>query len=259
MMFLKAVSAARRTYPVVTNGLKLYLDAYNTRSYPGTGSTWFDLSNSAYNFTNYGATWTTSGSLRYWELDGVNDRIEGTNTTTIFDVTSAGHTWSMWVNHTTTPSAADVIVNAEYGTTGKISYFLDNRNSTDTNGNGWIFGTYTDTGGQGRFARFNQTITTNVWRHVCGTFTYTTTTTGTFRIYINGTEQVSSAQTVTGGLTWTSFNNSTRPIIGALKELAGTYSRFNNIKVGEVLNYNRPLTATEVSNNYNSTKSNYGL
>ena len=85
MMFLKAVSAARRTYPVITNGLKLYLDAYNLRSYGGTGTTWHDLSNSGYNFTNDGGTWTVSGGRRYFELDGVNDRIYGTNMTTLFD------------------------------------------------------------------------------------------------------------------------------------------------------------------------------
>jgi len=47
-------------------------------------------------------------------------------------------------------------------------------------------------------------------------------------------------------------------VIGAL-DLNGTLQRFNNIRVGEVLQYNRPLTATEVSSNYNATKSNYGL
>ena len=259
MMFLKAVSAARRTYPVITNGLKLYLDAYNLRSYNGTGATWYDLSNSGYNFTNYGATWTTSGSLRYWELDGVNDRIEGTNTTTLFDITSTGYSWSLWVNHVSTPAAFDVIINAEYGTSGKIPYFIDNRNSTGTNGNGWLTGSYTDTGGQQQTIQYNQTITTNVWRHVCVTFTYSTTTTGTLTFYINGSQVATANKSVSGGLTWTSFNNARRPIIGAFAEPGGTYSRLNNIKVGEVLNYNRPLTATEVSNNYNSTKSNYGL
>ena len=259
MMFLKAVSAARRVYPVITNGLKLYLDAYNVKSYSGSGSTWTDLSNSGYNFTNYGATWTTSGSLRYWELDGVNDRIEGTNTTTLYDITSSGYTWSIWVNHVTTPAAFDMVINGELGTSGKIPYFIDNRNSTGTNGNGWLVGAYYDATGQARFVQYNQTITTNVWRHVCYTFTYSTTTTGNFTLYINGSQAATSNQTVTGGLTWTSFNNSQRPLIGAWKEPAGTYVRYNNIKVGEVLNYNRPLTSTEVSNNYNSTKSNYGL
>lgn len=258
MMFLKAVSAARRTYPVVTNGLKLYLDAYNLRSYGGTGTTWYDLSNSRYNFTNDGGTWTVSGGRRYFELDGVNDRIYGTNMTTIFDTNTVGWTWSMWVNHATAPQFIDVLINSEYFTIGRMSYYFDNRSTTNT-GNGWRVGSYTDTGFQDRGVTYNQTITTNVWRHACVTFTYTTSTTGTFRIYINGSQVASAAQTVSGGLTWASFNSSRRPIIGAFAEPGGTFSRFNNIRVGEVLNYNRDLSATEVSDNYNSTKSNYGL
>ena len=259
MMFMKAVAAGRRRYPVITNGLKLYLDAYNLDSYSGSGSVWYDLSNSGYNFTNYGATWTTSGSLRYFELDGVNDRIEGTNTTSLFDITSTGYSWSLWVNHSSAPAAFDVIVNAEYKTSGKIPYFIDNRNNSGTTGNGWLTGSYTDTGGQQQTIQYNQTITTGVWRHVCVTFTYSTTTTGTLTFYINGSQVQTGNKTVTGGLTWASFNNSRRPIIGAFAEPGGTYSRFNNIKVGEVLQYNRPLSATEVSDNYNATKSNYGL
>jgi hypothetical protein len=258
-MFLDAVASARRRYPVITNGLKLYLDAYNLDSYPESGTVWYDLSNSGYNFTNYGATWTTSGSLRYFELDGVNDRIEGTNTTTLFDITSTGYTWSLWVYHVTTPAAFDVIIESEYGNSGKITYFIDNRNSSSTNSNGWLFGSYIDIGGQQQTIQYNQTITTGVWRHVCGTFQYSTTTTGIERFYINGTQVVSGNKTVSGGLTWTSFNNSARPIIGARADPGGTYSRLNNIRVGEVLQYNRPLSATEVSNNYNATKSNYGL
>lgn len=258
-MFLKAVTAGRRRYPVITNGLKLYLDAYNLDSYSGSGSVWYDLSNSAYNFTIDGATWTVASGIRYFELDGVNDKIYGTNTGSLFDITSTGYTWSMWVYHVTTPSAFDVIINAEYGTSGKITYFIDNRNSTNSNGNGWLFGSYTDTGGQQQTVQYNQTITTGVWRHVCATFTYSSTTTGTLTLYINGSQVVTANKTVTGGLTWTSFNNARRPIIGAFAEPGGSYSRFNNIRVGEVLQYSRPLTATEVSNNYNSTKSNYGL
>lgn len=36
---------------IVTNGLVLALDAANPKSYPGTGTTWFDLSASKLNFT----------------------------------------------------------------------------------------------------------------------------------------------------------------------------------------------------------------
>ena len=258
MMFLKAVTAGRRRYPVITNGLKLYLDAYNLDSYSGSGSVWYDLSNSAYNFTIDGATWTVASGIRYFELDGVNDKIYGTNFTGLFDTTTSGWTWSMWVNHATAPQFLDVLVNSEFLTVGRMSYYFDNRSTTNT-GNGWRIGSYTDTGFQDKGVTFNQTITANVWRHACVTFTYTTSTTGTFTIYINGSQVASSAQTVSGGLTWASFNSSRRPIIGAFAEPGGTYGRFNNIRVGEVLQYSRTLTATEVSDNYNSTKSNYGL
>ena len=48
--------------PIVTNGLVLNLDASNATSYPGTGSTWFDISGNGKNYsipTN--ATWNSSG------------------------------------------------------------------------------------------------------------------------------------------------------------------------------------------------------
>lgn len=36
---------------IVNSGLILYLDAANTKSYPGSGTTWFDLSENSNNFT----------------------------------------------------------------------------------------------------------------------------------------------------------------------------------------------------------------
>ena len=256
MMFLKAVSAARRTYPVVTDGLKLYLDAYNTRSYPGTGSTWYDLSNSAYNLTNTGGTWTVSGGRRYFELDGVNDYITGTSNTTLFSINTVGYTWSIWIYYVTAPALLDAIIEETHNGSGQ-SYYFDNRNTAFTNGNGWNIRTYVPTPAVERGATFNQTITTGTSQHACATFTYTTATTGTFTIYLNGSVVITTAQTLPSS-NWQAANVNTYPVIGALN-LNGTLIRFNNIRVGEVLQYNRPLTATEISNNYNSTKSNYGL
>jgi hypothetical protein len=40
---------------IVTNGLILYLDAANPKSYPGSGTTWFDLSGNARHFTIFGS------------------------------------------------------------------------------------------------------------------------------------------------------------------------------------------------------------
>lgn len=48
---------------VVTNGLVCYLDAVNTKSYPGTGNTWYDLSpnNSSISKGTYLPSWSTLG------------------------------------------------------------------------------------------------------------------------------------------------------------------------------------------------------
>lgn len=40
---------------IVRDGMVLYLDAANVKSYPGSGSTWFDISGNQYNFTVYGS------------------------------------------------------------------------------------------------------------------------------------------------------------------------------------------------------------
>jgi hypothetical protein len=46
---------------IVTNGLVLALDAANPKSYPGTGTTWFDLSGNGRNFTWGSVSWNSSG------------------------------------------------------------------------------------------------------------------------------------------------------------------------------------------------------
>ena len=54
--------------PIVTDGLVLCLDAGNTKSYPGSGATWLDLSSNANNGTLTGSPTFNSangGSLQF--------------------------------------------------------------------------------------------------------------------------------------------------------------------------------------------------
>ena len=55
---------------IVRDGLVLALDAGSPRSYPGTGTTWFDLSGNDNNVTITGPTWNSAG---YFAFDGTND------------------------------------------------------------------------------------------------------------------------------------------------------------------------------------------
>jgi hypothetical protein len=264
MMFLKAVSAGRRRYPVITDGLKLYLDAYNLDSYSGSGGTWTDLSNSGYNITITGPTWTESGGRRYFEFDGVNDYMIGSSSTTLFDLNTSGFTWSFWIYYVTSPAVLDVILFSEFVSTGGVIiryYDMDNRSSdagTGT-GNGYFIGMYKSGVGTTIDVRttYAETVPTGSWFQLTKTFTYNSSTTGTLKIYKNGAEVVSENHTISG-TTWSAINSFLKPVFGAFSQ-NGTLSRYNNIRLGEVLQYNRPLTATEIDNNYQSTKTNYGL
>jgi hypothetical protein len=66
---------------IVRDGLVLYLDAANPKSYPGTGTTWFDLSGKGNNATLYNSP--VFNSAGYFSPDGVNDAAEITNNATL--------------------------------------------------------------------------------------------------------------------------------------------------------------------------------
>jgi len=56
------------TYEILyPDSLKMYLDASNTTSYPGTGTTWSDLTNNNNDGTINGATWNPGG---YFDFNG---------------------------------------------------------------------------------------------------------------------------------------------------------------------------------------------
>lgn len=61
---------------IVTDGLGLYLDASNPKSYPGSGDAWYDLSGNNFHMRLYGqasqslASASNESFLKYFDLDG---------------------------------------------------------------------------------------------------------------------------------------------------------------------------------------------
>jgi hypothetical protein len=103
------------TVPVVTTGLQLYLDAGNASSYPGSGTTWTDLSDNSRNGTlTNGPTYsgTNGGSIVF---DGSNDYVQCTGSLT---VTAA--TFVTWIRRN--------------GSQGTYDGILFSRGTTNTTG-----------------------------------------------------------------------------------------------------------------------------
>ena len=82
---------------IVRDSLLLYLDAANTKSYPGSGTTWYDLSGNNKNPTLTNGPTFNSDNLGSIVLDGTNDMVEfspGTNITSNTVVLSGSYTAS---------------------------------------------------------------------------------------------------------------------------------------------------------------------
>ena len=75
---------------IVMDGLKLWLDASNPLSYPGTGTTWYDLSGNGNDGTMLNGVTPLSNAMQF---DGVNDYV-----TAPVLVPSRTYTVSFWIN-----------------------------------------------------------------------------------------------------------------------------------------------------------------
>lgn len=225
----------------VTSGLVLCLDAGNPKSYPGSGTTWTDLSNNGNSGTlTNGPTYNSAngGSIVF---DGVNDyaTISNTNMGSIGGAAPVC-TLSFWANLTKTASYQYV---AGYRNDSNFSfYFL----TLDTSGTGTVEArVQTATGIYD--LNVNYASYYGVWTHI--SFVSNSTRSD---LYING-KLVGSNTSITGSFGSTSSNF----VIGVNPPNLTSWPV--NGKISQVMFYNKALTASETLQNYNATKGRYGL
>ena len=212
---------------VVTNGLVVYLDAANPRSYVGSGTTVFDLSGSGNTSALVnGPTYSSSNSGSF-VFDGLDDYININSLANILSYTTYTKTAYFYV---TSFSTANNIVSG--GFSGQHAFWLQVSNRLYAGHNGaWS----TVTG--------NTTLSLNTWYF--GAVTYSNST--GWKLYLNGIEDGTSANTTT--------------FLGNQEILIGSYGGGNNFtgRISSVQIYNRVLSAAEILQNYNATKKRYGL
>jgi hypothetical protein len=82
---------------IVTSGLVLNLDAGNPASYPGSGTTWFDLSGNGNNGTLVNSpSYTTISGAQTFAFNGTNNRVSFTYQIPV-QSTSSALTWGCWI------------------------------------------------------------------------------------------------------------------------------------------------------------------
>jgi hypothetical protein len=225
---------------IVENGLVLYLDAGNTRSYLGSGTIWTDVSgnNNSGSLTN-GPTFSNEngGSIVF---DGVDDYVAVGNPSSLN--ISSQITLSAWVNLPLySGSFVDIIAKGLSFGGSDASYYLgiinDGRFSFEIVGAGRVR----------RSILLSAAITSTFndrWIHFMGTYN------GTLQnLYVNGDLRGTNTYSaldidITTGNVNVGGTPSARRITG---------------KIAQVSIYNRVLTPQEILQNYNATRSRFGV
>jgi hypothetical protein len=215
----------------VTDGLIVQLDAGNTRSYSGSGNTWYNLITGAIGGTMVGVGYST--------INGGYFNFTGSQYMTFASTPPVGQsTLSSTVEifaFRNNLSAFGVMFGGGAEATNQ-SYWFGNRNGSSNFMMAYFANDLDAT-----------TPTTNVaWNHYVATYDNST---GRRVTYYNSrllTQNVS-------GVTNTSASVF---MIGALNVLGTPTYHFNG-RIAFVKIYNRALTATEVFQNYNATKGRY--
>jgi hypothetical protein len=228
---------------VVTDGLVLYLDAANTKSYPGSGTTWTDIAAGNNGTLVNGPTYSTSGAGSI-VFDGTNDT---TNFGNILNMGLNSWTVSCWFKINSYTSGAQGII-------GKTSYRSYVGRYTITIDTGVLYALFQPT--------TNFTVTTSItpynnsqWHNA----TMTINRTGFLTLYVDNISVGTPVDiSSTSGV---NLNASTDYLfVGSYSDNTGqTPSLFFNGSIGIAQIYNRALSVQEITQNYNATKTRYGL
>lgn len=217
--------------PVISDGLVLRLDAANLNSYPGTGTTWNDLSGNgshvALTSTSYSPA--VGGSIVFngtSSFANFNANIGATNAVTV----------DMWVK-----------TNSLNAPTGSMYFGFGLYDAWTDSGN---IGYNTSAGDQYGItsSRVSDLGIEGAWKHMVFVM-YAGSKTNN-KIYVNGVSQTMSQIKGVFGTANANFNSGAGRIAGWRNDM----NWLMNLNVASFKIYNRELSQQEITNNFNASK-----
>ena len=224
---------------VVTDGLVLALDAANTKSYPGSGTTWSDLSGNGNNGTLINGPTFDSGNNGSIVFDGADDTASySIGGFTPFD------NFTLEIIFKINIFAEGIFFGAGHAANGPYGWEIRQ--------NGTIrFGSRPGSGGSTRTVSFSPS--TNIIYHATGVHKGSI---GIISMHINnnliGNTNIDQAA---GGYSSGVIGTQSGQRLGG----SGSASIPFNGSIYNIKIYNKALTAQEILQNYNATRSRYGL
>jgi hypothetical protein len=228
---------------IVTNGLVLNLDTAYYNSYPRSGTTWSDLSGSGNNGTlTNGPTYVVTGASSSMQFDGVDDYVKVDYASTLAPSIISFNTWVYSDNWSARTGNQKIFSKTQIG-----GYALG---CTIFTSDSLEFIAYID--GSYKSVTYPLSSLGSGWKNIQGSFN------GRYiNLYINGILVNTYDNITTSTITYTDNNQ----LIIAAEPGFGTSIDGNFFKgnIATVQFYNRALSATEVSQNFNALRGRFGI
>ena len=199
-----------------------------------------NLSSSSYPSTIDGAEFNNDG---YFVFDNANNDEIISSQTTVADTGMSGMTLEVWANLSSSTVFGTGGTSWVFGEEGRYRILYTNGSLIwvcATANNGW----YTT----GTVITASGLSILDSWHHIVGVYDGTN-----IRLDLDGTTLLTSTDTISGNV-----NSAGNPQMSLMGTDAGNVG-WGTGSIGQVRIYNRALTTTEVSQNYNATRAKYGV
>lgn len=220
----------------VVEGLVMALDAANEKSYPGTGFDWLDLSSNNNNVELFNGVAYNSDNKGYMSFDGVNDYASYSQSSSLFPGPSISASIDCWIKPATS-SGTHIYIGVQ--NPGGHRIYVANYNGLWDLG----FGGYA---WNGNFSGTRSSVQLE-WTHICVAID-----SGIAKLYINSKETITKTSDTSVSLTGI-FS------IGAYFFLGNFDQESGQSSISLVKTYNYALSAGEIKQNFQATRSRYAL
>jgi len=229
-VYVKVTEGTASDGAIVTNGLRFNLDAGNSASYSGTGTTWTDLSGNGNDGTLAGATLPTYSSDNggCFVFNGSTSNVNLNKNASTIGIYDNSYTADAWVYPT--DLGGDRGLFGDEVAANRQGLHLIFRNGTIHQGH---YGSDANIG----------SVTTNSWWHIVFTFDKAT---GATKMYKNGVDQGNSG-------TIQSYIGTSNIHLGQAYGNTGFFQG----KGAVYKMYNRVLSSAEVTTNYNALRNRF--
>ena len=243
----------------VTSGLVMHLDAGDSSSYSGSGTSWLDLTSNNVDFSLINSpTYSSTDGGGSFQFDGVDDEISSTYSASspiLFsanDLDTNGATFQLWAKNV---SGHSIQFNTNSSSTN-IYYGIEVLpQSHSTNGQRLAVHIFEGTPNNSPASR--RTASTSWGTHSANTwclftFTFSSNESSDVGFYVNTTSVANSGTSGSGDNNSPGYTSNRAPAMGRVRGTA------RQGYVSQVLVYDRVLSSTEVTQNFNADKSRYG-